>query len=121
MMMPGMDPRMMKQAMKRMGIKQVEIDATEVIIRCPDKEIIIDNPSVSKVNMMGEESFQITGETREQAVETKAEINEEDIETVMEQAGVSRETALEAIEANEGDLAAAILHLEEKKQEEKED
>ncbi len=119
--MPGMDPRMMKQAMKRMGIKQVEIDAAEVIIRCPDKEIIIDNPSVSKVNMMGEESFQISGETREAPIETKAEINEEDIETVMEQAGVSREVALDAIEGNEGDLAAAILHLKEKEQDAKEE
>ena len=33
---------MMKQAMKRMGIKQEEIDAQQVIIRCEDKEIVID-------------------------------------------------------------------------------
>ena len=35
-----------------MGIKQIEIDATEVIIKTPDKEIIISEPQVSKVNMM---------------------------------------------------------------------
>jgi len=52
-MIPGINPREMQKAMKRLGIKQVEIDANEVIIRSSDKEIIIRNPQVSKVDMMG--------------------------------------------------------------------
>ncbi len=40
-MIPGMNPRKMQQAMKKMGIQQVEIPATEVIIKTPEKEIII--------------------------------------------------------------------------------
>jgi nascent polypeptide-associated complex subunit alpha len=110
-MMPGMNPRMMKQAMKRMGIQQVEVDATEVIIKTPEKNIIISNPSVSKVNMMGQQTYQVVGEEREESVSTKPEINEEDIKTVMEQAGVDEAKAKEAIENHDGDLAAAIMEL----------
>ncbi len=113
-MMPGMNPRMMKQAMKKMGIKQTEIDATEVIIRCHDKEIVIPEPQVSKVNMMGQETYQIVGDAVERSIDTTPEIDEEDISTVMEQAEVTREIALDALEANNGDLAAAIMHLQEK-------
>jgi nascent polypeptide-associated complex subunit alpha len=102
---------MVKQAMKKMGMQQEEIDASEVIIKCPDKEIIISNPSVSKVKMMGEESWQITGEAEERELDTAPEINEDDVKTVMEQTGVSEEKAKEAIEKNNGDLAAAIMDL----------
>src|SRR3989338_385423 len=110
-MFPGINPKMMKQAMKKMGIKQREIDAEEVIIRTKDKEIIIRNPEVSKVNMMGQETYQITGEEEER--ERKIEINEEDISTVMEQANVDEETARKAIEESKGDLAEAILSLKQ--------
>jgi nascent polypeptide-associated complex subunit alpha len=108
-MMPGIDPRMMKQAMKRMGIKQEEIDAQQVIIKCSDKEIVISNPSVSKVNMMGQDSFQIAGEVSERSL--GIEINEDDVKTVMEQADASHDAAKKAIEEAEGDLAKAILSL----------
>ena len=50
-MIPGMNSRKAQQMMKRMGIPQQEIDATEVIIRTAEKEIVIKDPSVSKVNM----------------------------------------------------------------------
>lgn len=113
-MMPGMNPKMMKQAMKRMGIKQQEIDdAEQVIIKCAQKEIIIDNPNVTKVNMMGQETFQIVGDISEHEIDAKAEINDEDIKTVMESASVSKEEAKKAIEKAEGDLAQAIMSLQE--------
>ncbi len=110
-MFPGMNPRDVQRAMKQLGVKQVEIPATEVIIRTADKDIIIHEPSVQKVNMMGQESFQISGEVEEQAHSSAPEISEEDVKTVMEQAGVDRSAALEAIEAAEGDLAQAIMEL----------
>ncbi len=113
-MIPGMNPRAMKQAMRRLGIQQQEIDATEVIIKTADKELVISNPSVSKVNMMGQETFQISGNVEERAISSESsepEINEEDIKTVMEQAGVSEKEAKEAIKENKGDLAAAIMQL----------
>lgn len=111
-MMPGMNPRKMAQMMKRMGIQQTEIDATEVIIKTPDKELVIQNPQVSKVNMMGQETLQIIGDIHERELETTPEISEDDIKTVMEQANVSEEEAKAAIEDNDGDLAAAIMSLQ---------
>ncbi len=112
-MIPGMNPRKMQQAMKRMGIKQVEIDATEVIIKTPEKELVITEPQVSKVNMMGQETFQVVGNIEERAVSTEPEINEDDVKTVMEQTNVSEEKAKEALEKTSGDIAKAILDLKE--------
>ncbi len=111
--MPGMNPRKMQQMMKKMGIAQVEIDATEVIIKCPDKEIIIQNPQVSKVNAMGQETFQVVGEPIEREISTTPEINEDDIKTVMDQASVDEEKAKEALESSKGDIAQAIMNLQE--------
>ena len=111
-MFPGMNPRKMQQMMKRMGIAQQEIDATEVIIKCPDKEIVISNPQVSKVNMMGQQTYQIVGEEREREISTAPEINEDDIKTVMEQTSVDKEKAKEALEKAKGDIAKAIMDLQ---------
>ena len=110
-MFPGMNSRKAAQMMKKMGIQQVEIPATEVIIKTPDKEIIITEPQVSKVNMMGQETFQIMGNISERELSTEPEINEEDIQTVMEQADVPEDEAKKAISDSEGDLAKAILSL----------
>ena len=112
-MMPGMNPRKMQQMMKKMGIAQQEIDATEVIIKCPDKEIIITEPSVGKVKAMGTEQFTISGNIHERELSTEPEINEDDIKTVAEQAKVSEEKAKEALEEAKGDLAKAIMDLQE--------
>ena len=111
-MFPGMNPREMQKAMKRLGIRQEEIEAEEVIIKTKDKDLIIKNPQVSKVNMMGQETFQITGNITEVEKDAKAEINEDDIETVMGQTGCSREEALESLEQSSGNLAEAILKLQ---------
>ena len=110
-MLPGINPKQMQQAMKRMGIKQQEIEAARVTIECADKKIIIENPSVMKVDMMGQESYQISGEEHEEAPETAPEISEEDIKTVVEQTGISEDEARDAILEHEGDLAEAILSL----------
>ena len=113
-MFPGMNPRDMQKAMKRLGIKQEEIEAEVVIIKAAGRDIIIKNPQVSKVNMMGQETFQISGEISESEPESDAEISEEDISTVMQQAGCSREDAVEALENSGNNLAEAILKLQEK-------
>jgi len=110
-MIPGMNPRAMRQAMKRMGIQQQDIEATEVIIKTKEKNLIIKSPQVAKVNMMGQETFQIVGEVEEQSIEKEPEISEDDIKTVMEQTGATEEQAKAAIEKNSGDLAAAIMEL----------
>ena len=113
-MFPGMNPKQMQQAMKQLGIKQEEIDAIEVIIRLEDKEIVISSPSVQKIRMQGQESFQISGDVSERSLSSTPEITDEDISTIMEQTGCTREEAIEAIEESDGDLAEAILKLSEK-------
>ncbi len=110
-MFPGVNPRQMQQMMRKMGMKQEDIPATEVIIRTPEKEIIIQNPSVQKINMMGQENFQISGNIIEKEISSEPDINEEDVETVMSQANVDKQTALKAIEESNGDLAEAIIKL----------
>jgi nascent polypeptide-associated complex subunit alpha len=111
-MMPGMNPGQMRKMMQRMGIQQNEIEAEVVIIKTPGKDIIITEPSVVKVNMMGQETFQISGHINER--ESSPDLNEDDIKTVMEQASVEREEAVEALKRNDYDLAKTILELTSK-------
>lgn len=101
------NPRQMERMMKQMGMQMSHIDAEEVVIKTPDKEIVISKPQVSKVNMMGQETFQITGEVSERPREG---ISEEDVEMVAEQAGVSIEEAKAMLEQTE-DIAEAIMKL----------
>ena len=110
-MIPGMNPRDVQKAMKRLGIKQEEIEANKVIIITNDKEIVINNPQVSKVNMMGQETFQIVGQVEEHPISSELEISEDDIKTVMEQTGATEEKVREAIKENDGDLAKTIMSL----------
>ena len=110
-MIPGMNPRQMKQAMKRMGMTQTDIPATEVIIRCADKEIVLPDPQVAKVNMMGQETYQITGDAIERALDTTPDIDNEDIQTVMDQTGADEETVKQKLAETNGDLAEAIMQL----------
>ena len=108
-----MNSRQAQQMMRKMGIKQIDIEASQVIIKTAEKDIIINNPSVQKVNMMGQETFQIAGEIEEQEISEEPDINEDDITTVTGQTGATKEQAQETIEKHHGDLAAAILELSE--------
>jgi nascent polypeptide-associated complex subunit alpha len=112
-MFPGMNPRDMRMAMKKLGINQEELDAKEVIIRLEDREIVISNPSITKVDMKGNVSYQISGEESERSLGSEPDISDEDIETVAEQAGVSKDQAEQAIKDSKGDLADAILKLKQ--------
>ena len=105
--MGGIDPKKMQQMMKQLGIKQEEIEAVRVVIEKTDGRVIIENPSIQKVVMQGQESWQITGEAREE----ETEIKEEDVKLVMEKTGKSEKEAKEALEESEGDIASAIINL----------
>ena len=97
--------------MRQMGINQDSLDAQEVIIRLADMDLVFTNPSVTKVNMAGQVSYQITGEPEERSRDSTTEINEDDIKTVMEQANVDETKARKALEETKGDIAQAILDL----------
>ena len=108
-MFGGLDPKKMQAMMKQMGIAQEEIPASRVIIEKTDNtKIIVENPSVTKIKMQGQETFQIAGDISEETAEIG--ISEEDIKTIIEKTGASEEKAKKSLEKT-GDLAEAILEL----------
>ena len=110
--MMGMNPRQMKKLMKQLGIKMEELEGVkEVVLKLEGKEIVLKNPVVTVMVVQGEKTYQIVPGSEE--VREVIEIPEEDIELVMEQAGVDRETALKALKETKGDIAEAILRLTE--------
>jgi len=108
-MLGGINPKQMQGMMKKMGMNQEDIPANKVTIERQDgTNIIINNPSIQKITMQGQTSFQITGEETEESPEVA--ISEADVQTIMDKTGSSREEAEEALEKT-GDLAEAIIDL----------
>jgi len=101
------NPRQIEKAMKRMGMEAAQIDAEEVIIKTAEKDIVISNPQVTRMNAMGQESFQIAGDVEERG---KEKFIDDDVKMVMDKAGVGEAEARKALE-EEGDIASAILKL----------
>ena len=101
------NPKQMEKAMKRMGIQSQDIDAEEVIIRTAQKEIIIANPQVSRINMMGQDTFQVSGEVSEKS---RARFSEEDIRLIMQRTGADRAKVMQVLEDTD-DMAETIMKL----------
>ena len=117
-MFPGLDPKKMQSMMKQLGMAQEEIDAKRVIIETSDGKIIIENPSVVKIKMQGQENFQISGDIREESVDSTSDSKDEstdnfdeDVKTIMEKVGCIEQEARDALEKFNGDLTEAILEL----------
>jgi len=127
----GMNPRKMQQMMEQMGIDVTEIDAESVTITTSDgEELVFDAPEITRMDAQGTQTYQIVGEPTHQEAAGAVEsgdatadtdesgadgddgIPEDDIKLVASQAGVSASEAREALEAENGDLAAAISSLE---------
>ena len=113
-----MSPKKMKGMLKNMGINIDELEGvTEVIIRMPDKEIVLKNASVAIMDAHGQRSYQISGDATERplsgtaAEEKSIEIPDSDVELVVAQTGAKPEEARAALVEAKGDLAAAILRL----------
>lgn len=104
-----LNPRDLEKAMKQMGIKNEPVEAEEVVIRSKSKELVIKNPNVVRVTMGGQESFQITGDVQERSREP----SQEDVEMVAAQAGVDEKAARASLEKTKGDIAQAILDLQQ--------
>jgi len=119
-MMPGgrLNPKQMQAMMRRMGIKQEEIEGVEeVLIRTRDKEIVFKDAVVTAVTVQGQKTYQILGTPQErertagEAPKAEEGISEEDIKLVMEQTGCSRAQAKKALEETDGAPAEAILKI----------
>ncbi|MCP4762318.1 MAG: hypothetical protein GY870_11100 [archaeon] len=134
--------RAMRRQLQKQGIDGMEqVDATRVIIQCPDKQLVFENPQVIALKQQGMTVHQVIGEpeehelseiiddfstseTSDEIVEniedevendettiSEADIKEQDIILVAAQAGVSENEAKTALEEADGDLARAILNL----------
>ncbi|HDI06477.1 MAG TPA: nascent polypeptide-associated complex protein [Candidatus Aenigmarchaeota archaeon] len=101
-MFPNINPKQIEKIARKMGMEMENITATEVVIKTDGKDIVIKNPQVSKIRMQGQETFQISGEVIEQE-----NIREEDVQLVMQKAGISKEEA-EKLLKETGDIVLAI-------------
>ena len=109
-----MDNRQARRMMDRMGINMDQIDnVEEVIIRTPDKDLVIKSANVQEVRMKGGGTriFQVTGDDVEERNREKPKYTKEDVILVAQQANVSEAKAEQALKDNDGDLATAILKL----------
>ena len=115
--MRRINPREAKRMMQRMGMSMGAMpDVEQVIFKTSAKEIIVENPEVTVMEMQGQKIFQVIGERIvEKAVEKAVKIPEEDVQLVATQANVSPEQARAALEQTKGDLAQAILLLSQAK------
>ncbi len=110
--------RMQSRLLGNLGLDLKELGtADEVVIRFPDKEIILKGPSVVEMKLEKESIYQlIGGELQERAGEEEEYTpSQEDVLLVASQAGVSEEEARSALIEVRGDLAKAILLLKAKK------
>jgi len=103
-----MNPRDIKKMMKQMDMQEIEADA--VIIITADKELVFTHPKVTKMSMMGQESYQVVGSPEERALEGGGE-EDGDLEMIVEKTGVNVDEARQALADAEGDIAQAIINL----------
>lgn len=111
-MFGGMNPKKIEGMMKKMGISQTPLNVKKVIFEMSDGNLVIDDPSVTKIMMNGQETYQVAGEAKEEGA---SNFSDEDIFIVKEQSGKSEEEARAALEETDGDIAEAIKSLSGKK------
>ena len=109
-MIPGMNAAKMQGMMKKMGISQVQLPVRKVIFEMADGNLVINEPSVLKVKMQGQETYQVSGEAVEESAES---FSDEDVALVVEKTGKSEDEVREALEESDGDIAEAIVGLKE--------
>jgi len=129
----GLDPRKMQQMMEQMGIDMDEFDAERVTVDLTDGDrLVFEGPEVTKMEARGQSTYMVVGEPDRQegsdgtaalddggdadaddtAGSDESVIPENDVDLVATRTGTSAEDAREALEAEDGDLAAAIARLE---------
>jgi len=116
------DSRKARRMMKQMGMQMDELgDVKRVILQSPTREIVIEGPMVTAINVQGQKMYQVTGgkvterapqATQAPVEEKQVEVPDEDVLLVSQQANVSMERARATLIQAEGDLAKAILVLQ---------
>lgn len=123
-LMRRLSSRELKRIMGKFGVNTKEVeDVKEVILKTSTKEIIIQDPMVTLLEVQGQKIFQVFGEKVEEKtlseelklLERDEKISDEDVLLVAQQANVDFEEAKAALKECKGDLAQAILMLTSKK------
>ncbi|MGC9121504.1 MAG: nascent polypeptide-associated complex protein [Thermogladius sp.] len=120
-MITGFSPRELKRALKRMGLDVEELSGVEKVeFYLKDRRIVVESPQVVVIKSKNQTVFQVVGEAKEETTgkeqrEAVVAVNEEDVEFVASQAGVSKEEARRALIETRGDIAEAIIRLRERR------
>jgi nascent polypeptide-associated complex subunit alpha len=113
--------RELRRMLKRYGVEVEELQGVKgVTISAEDYEIVIRDPQVAILNLGQQKVVQIVCSSLERVRRETREaprpvVAEEDVEFVVEQTGVSREEAARAIAEAGGDVARAIMILQERR------
>lgn len=119
----GMDPRQLKKMMEQLGIEVEEFpDVKDITITTSEGTFKVEDPSVTKMSADGEETLQVQGKIvqtegpkaigEQDSSQVELDITDEDIDLVVEQTGADRDEAVEALKANGGNPAEAIIALQ---------
>ena len=119
----GLDPPKMQQMMEQMGIDIDEIDAEEVIIRTAEEDLVFTDADVQRMDAQGQETYNVVGSPEHRSREEGGDaggvahtdeggIPQGDVDLVAQRTGAGEQRAREALEATDGDLAAAVERLE---------
>jgi nascent polypeptide-associated complex subunit alpha len=104
--------REMRRMLDKMGLEMKEMgEIEEVVIKTETKELYLITPQV--VEMKGKDStiFQVVATDIEERQKEVPSFREEDVVLVMQQASVSKDSAIQALIDSKGDLAQAIINL----------
>ncbi len=102
------NPGNLEKAMKQMGMDVEELSVTRVTVETDDgRELVFESPTLNRMEVQGQEMFQLQGDYEERDAGADAE----DIELVMERADVSEDEARQALEEQD-DLTDAIMSLQ---------
>jgi nascent polypeptide-associated complex subunit alpha len=123
----GRNPRQLEMMMRRLGMTSEPVPGVEeVVVRTKTQEHVFRAPEVTVLTVQGVRTYQVVGnpEVRARgasaapaapaasaAPAAPAGPPEEDVRLVMDQANVSREEAVEALEQANGQPAEAILAI----------
>jgi len=107
-MFGGMNPAKMQGMMKKMGISQINLPVKRVIFEMEDSNLVIEEPSVTKISMQGQISYQVIGDAVE---ESGKSFSDEDVAMVAEKSGKGEDEVRAALEKSDGDIAEAIVEL----------
>lgn len=115
-MLPGISNRQARRFLQKLGLQMKEMEGVkEVVLRMVDgRELVVESPMVYQLTSKELSILNVVGRLTERKVEEEVTLSEEDVELVMQQTGASRDEAIQALIESDGDLAEAILKLQQK-------